>query len=1013
MGTKNIIGELTINGSKVITESTLPADNFSGSYNDLTDKPTIPTRVSDLENDEGYLTTYTETDPTVPAWAKEGTKPSYNLGEVSDTASYVRMTPGERTKLSSIASGAAVNVQSDWKQETTTADDYIKNKPSLGSLASKSVVSKTDLETSVQTSLDKADTALQSFTEVDPTVPSHVKAITEDDVENWGAAYTHSTNAHARTDATKVESSTNGNIKINGTDTTVYSHPNSGATEGTYRSVTVNAQGHVTAGSNPTTLAGYGIADAIPSSQKGSVDGVATLDSNGKVPTSQLPSYVDDVLEYDAKSSFPTAGETGKIYVDTTTNKTYRWGGSAYVEISASLALGETSSTAYAGDKGKIAYEHSQSVHAPSNAEKNQNAFSNVVVGSTTIVADTATDSLTLVGSNVTLTPDATNDIVTIGITKANVTDALGYTPPETDTKYTHPSYTEKSNGLYKVTVDATGHVSEAIKVVKSDITALGIPTTDTGATSVEVTGSGNAVTSASYDPDTRKITLTKDATYNNYSLPAAGASLGGVKSGGDVTITDGVITVNDDSHNHIIGNVDGLQDALDARLEKTTYETSKELACGSNGKVCLGKFSAYDTNITIEINSTTDSTYHATIIIQSQNIAANSTNGTVTCRVYGDADDHVTDLLTIFRPYGSADRFIEVYANLPGWSKNLIHVQAVNLQSGGMTDVLTSVSSIPTSITGKTRVWAHNVLWSNFIPNSITDIYTAYEQNVSEVAAGEGGISWESDFMVLDERDGGAGETSYGNLNQLVPIVAGDNVEFTVEESESGYEVVKISASGGGSNITVDSALSSTSTNPVQNKVVYAALNGYIDTYNEGVTSATVNTNGLVWTDKFAVEDSEGESVGYGDISHRVPLVAGNNINFSVIEQSGEKRFEISAAGGKVYVHNVMISTTAGDIYTCLYMQIVNSSSTAINSITALRNALQGRGAVTASGRYRLGAYEDDEGNYYDAEFFVIVGIDSNYIHGVKMNLDDEYTLYEGLSYPSSANVTDKVVTL
>jgi hypothetical protein len=81
---------------------------------------------------------------------------------------------------------------------------------------------------------------------------------------------------------------------------------------------------------------------------------------DGKVPTSQLPSYVDDVLEYNAKSAFPTTGETGKIYVDTTTNKTYRWGGSAYVEISASLALGETSSTAYAGDKGKAAYDHSK-----------------------------------------------------------------------------------------------------------------------------------------------------------------------------------------------------------------------------------------------------------------------------------------------------------------------------------------------------------------------------------------------------------------------------------------------------------------------------------------------------------------------------------------------------------------------------------------------------------------------------------------------------------------------------
>ena len=85
----------------------------------------------------------------------------------------------------------------------------------------------------------------------------------------------------------------------------------------------------------------------------GASNGVAGLDSSGKVPAAQLPSYVDDVLEYSSQSAFPATGETGKIYIALDTNKTYRWSGSAYVEISESLALGETSSTAYAGNKGK------------------------------------------------------------------------------------------------------------------------------------------------------------------------------------------------------------------------------------------------------------------------------------------------------------------------------------------------------------------------------------------------------------------------------------------------------------------------------------------------------------------------------------------------------------------------------------------------------------------------------------------------------------------------------------
>lgn len=141
---------------------------------------------------------------------------------------------------------------------------------------------------------------------------------------------------------------------------------------------------------------------ALASSSKGAASGVAELDASGKVPTSQLPSYVDDVIEYSAKSGFPTTGETGKIYVDTSTNKTWRWGGSAYVEISPSLALGTTSSTAFRGDYGNTAYTH---------ATAKGSAF---------------------------------------------------------------------SSGLYKITTNAQGHVTAATAVAKADITALGIPGSDT-----------------------------------------------------------------------------------------------------------------------------------------------------------------------------------------------------------------------------------------------------------------------------------------------------------------------------------------------------------------------------------------------------------------------------------------------------------------------------------------------------------------------------------------------------
>lgn len=90
----------------------------------------------------------------------------------------------------------------------------------------------------------------------------------------------------------------------------------------------------------------------VDKSVVGKANGVASLDSTGHVPSSQLPSYVDDVLEFEKLASFPKTGEGGKIYVALDTNLTYRWSGTAYIEISKSLAVGTVAGTAYDGAKG-------------------------------------------------------------------------------------------------------------------------------------------------------------------------------------------------------------------------------------------------------------------------------------------------------------------------------------------------------------------------------------------------------------------------------------------------------------------------------------------------------------------------------------------------------------------------------------------------------------------------------------------------------------------------------------
>ena len=249
--------------------------------------------------------------------------------------------------------------------------------------------------------------------------------------------------------ATKVEaSSTNGKIKINGTDTIVYTHPTTTAVTAAAVKVGKDSSGHVVLG-NALTASDVG---AIATTAKGAANGVAELDSTGKVPSSQLPSFVDDVLEYDKQSSFPTTGEAGKIYIAQDTNKTYRWSGSAYVEISASLALGETSSTAYRGDRGKTAYDHSQLTSGnPHNVTKSDVGLGNV--GNFKAVSTVASQGLTNTEkSNARANIGAGTSNLTIGTTSTTAAAGNHKHSASLDTDTGTSAITLAHGGKYKLT---------------------------------------------------------------------------------------------------------------------------------------------------------------------------------------------------------------------------------------------------------------------------------------------------------------------------------------------------------------------------------------------------------------------------------------------------------------------------------------------------------------------------------------------------------------------------------
>lgn len=196
--------------------------------------------------------------------------------------------------------------------------------------------------------------------------------------------------------------------------------------------------------------------DRIPTITDAKIQGMSASKLTGTIPQANLPSYVDDVLEYNGKSNFPEEGESGKIYVDTSTNRTYRWGGSSYVEISSSLALGTTSSTAFRGDYGNTAYQH---------ATAKGSAF---------------------------------------------------------------------ASGLYKITTNAQGHVTAATAVTKSDITALGIPGSDTNTnTTYTLSKSGSTITLEGSDGSSTSVT---DAN-TTYTL----SSFGVTATAAELNYTDGV----------------------------------------------------------------------------------------------------------------------------------------------------------------------------------------------------------------------------------------------------------------------------------------------------------------------------------------------------------------------------------------------------------------------------------------------------------------------------------------
>lgn len=267
-------------------------------------------------------------------------------------------------------------------------------------------------------------------------------------------------------------------------------------TAGTYRSVTVDSKGLVTAGTNPTTLAGYGITDAVSSSLIGAANGVAPLDATGKVPSAQLPSFVDDVLEYANLAGFPASGTSGIIYVALDTNKVYRWSGTVYVEISA--APGSTDAVPE-GAVNKY-YTAARAQADVTTITGNAGTATKLATARTISVTTDATGSASFDGSaNISIALTLANSGVTAGTYKSVTVDAKGRV-----TGGTNPTTLAGYGITDAAGIASTFYVGTTALALNRASAAVAL----TGITSID----GNAATATKL-ATARTISLSTDAT--------------------------------------------------------------------------------------------------------------------------------------------------------------------------------------------------------------------------------------------------------------------------------------------------------------------------------------------------------------------------------------------------------------------------------------------------------------------------------------------------------------------
>lgn len=604
----------------------------------------------------------------------------------------------------------------------------------------------------------------------------------------------------------------------------------------------------------------------VKRSEMGVANGVATLDENGLVPSSQLPSFVDDVLEFDLKDNFPTTGEPGKIYIAKDSNRTYRWDENQYRELSVSLALGETSTTAYAGDKGKDISDKLAKVRSTQLSHiKDTDTFSataeKVSLNYDCYVGDQYGAEATSHSVDIPVASETQAGIVTAEDKKA-ITNL--------DTTYAKKAYVDKSIKDLSDSIAAGGVISltenSSTAYAKSYVLSQGnkeIGTINIPKDMVVSSGSLQSVTSVDNPYVGAKVgdkyidLVIANSTSEHIYIPVSDL-IDTYLAGEGLTLKDSKFSIKKDSasESYLTVSADGVKvSGIDSALEaKVDKEEGKQLSTNDYTTAEKNKLaeaineSTANTLINTAISKLTKASVglgNVTNDSQVKRSEMGTANGIATLNDRGlvpvsQLPSYVDDVVDVYATYTKSD--VGVLTNIEVFSDSgktqpvtgesgKIYIDVENNYQFRWTGTKYTPVGTPTVI-GEVAGTAYDGGKGKAIADKINEHVTKIDNphSVTKAQVGLGNVDNTSDKLKP------ISDATQSALEGKVDKVVGKSLtsnDFTdvlktklegIAENANNYSLPTASETQLGG-VMVDSALNSTSTNPVQNRVVGSAI--------------------------------------------------------------------------------------------------------------------------------------------------------------------------------------------